>query len=87
LDPETRAYGNARPEKDQSGKSDGLTGHALPAVRIPDSTGRTAPNQYDSNALPEMRRHFHRKRNGLNRETEVRGGTIEPADESGGTCV
>ena len=50
-----------RPEKDQSGKSEGVTGHALPAVWIPDSTGRTAPNQYRSSALPEVRSHFHRK--------------------------
>ena len=34
--------------------------------RIPGSTGRTAPNQYDSSALPEVRNHFHHKRNGLN---------------------
>jgi len=57
---------NARPEKDQSGKSVRVTGNALPAVRIPDSTGRTAPNQYDSDSLPEMRRHVHHMRNGLN---------------------
>jgi hypothetical protein len=35
---------NASPEKDQSGKSEGVTGHALLALRIPDSTGRTASN-------------------------------------------
>jgi hypothetical protein len=57
---------NGRPEKDRSGKSESVAGHALPAVRIPDSTGRTAPNQYDSGALPEVRSHFHHKRVGLN---------------------
>jgi hypothetical protein len=41
---------------------------------LPDSTGRTAQNQFDSSALPKMRSHFHHKRNGLNRETEVHGG-------------
>src|ERR1035437_8070848 len=41
-------------------------GHALPAVRIPDSAGRTAQNQFNSSPLPEVRSHFHHKRNGLN---------------------
>ena len=70
-------FPNARPEKDQSRKSASVTGHALPAVRIPDSTGRTAPNQYHSGALPEVRSHFHHKRVGLNREDEVDGGYTE----------
>jgi pilus assembly protein Flp/PilA len=46
-------------------------------VRIPDSTGRTAPNQFDSSALPEVRSHFHHKRVGLKRGTEVHGGYTE----------
>src|SRR5208282_4007299 len=60
---------NARSEKDQSGKSKGVTGHALLKLRISDSAGRTAPNQYDSNTLPEVRSHFHHKRVGLNRNS------------------
>jgi hypothetical protein len=36
--------------------------------RIPDSTGRTPPNQLDSSALPKVRLHFHHKRVGLNHE-------------------
>jgi len=55
-----------RPEKDQSGKSESVTCHTLPMLRMPDSTGRTALNQFHSSPLPEVRSHFHRKRVGLN---------------------
>jgi len=47
-------------------KSEGGVGHALPAMRTPDSTGRTAPNQHGSSALSKMRGHFHHERVGVN---------------------
>jgi hypothetical protein len=50
---------NASPPEDQSRKSECVTGNALPTARIPDSTGRTAPNQFNSSALSKMRSHFH----------------------------
>jgi hypothetical protein len=55
-------------------RSELVTGHALPAVRIPDSAGGIAPNQFNSSALPEVRSHFHHRRVGLNRKTETHGG-------------
>jgi len=42
--------------------------NVLPTLRIPDSTGRTAPNQLDSSGLLEMRSHFHHQGVGLNRQ-------------------
>jgi hypothetical protein len=44
---------NARPEKDQSQKSERVPGHALPTLLRPDSTGRTAPiNQANRDTAP-----------------------------------
>jgi hypothetical protein len=58
---------NARPDKDQPGKSEGVTGYAMPAVWIPNSNGGNASHQLHSNTLSEMRSHFHHSRVGLNR--------------------
>jgi hypothetical protein len=57
---------NAHAKEDRSGKSECVTSHALPTVRIPDSTGRTAQNQFDSSALPKMPSHFRHRRVSLN---------------------
>lgn len=46
-------------------------------MRIPDSTFGSAPDQFDPNAVPEVRSHIHRERFALNRETEARGRCTE----------
>jgi hypothetical protein len=63
---------NARPEKDRSGKSEGVPGHALPTLRLPDSTGRTTPNQYDSSALPKVQDNLHHQRVTVSSDENVR---------------
>ena len=73
---------NACPEKDRFGKSESIARYALPALRIPDSTGRTAPSHYHANPVPKVPSSFHRQRVGLNPETGVHG-----ADASHGNCA
>jgi hypothetical protein len=53
---------NARPEKDQSRKSEGVTGHALPALRLPDSASRNSTPDLRSSKVPEMRSELHEGR-------------------------